>query len=154
MLTLHTKLGPGDERTPFAQLVLPYDQREKCRLRAVLSNGDEVAVFTVRGTVLRDGERMTGPEGQVVQIVAAREPTYLVRCADAHTLLRVAAGFVGSQSSEAASLVARVVLISASIVLIPNRRRRCSLRPAAVPATRSLLLLSCSRCCPRPQLRE
>src|SRR5450830_542589 len=90
MLTLHTKLGPGDERTPFAQLVLPYDQREKCRLRAVLSNGDEVAVFTVRGTVLRDGERMTGPEGQVVQIVSAREPTYKVTCADAHALLRCA----------------------------------------------------------------
>ncbi len=56
MLTLHTKLGADDDRIPFAQLVLPYDQREKCRLRAVLSNGDEVAVFTVRGTVLRDGD--------------------------------------------------------------------------------------------------
>ena len=90
MLTLHTKLAADDQRAAVAQLVLPYDQREKCRLRAVLSNGDEVAVFTVRGTVLRDGERMTGPEGQVVQIVAAREPTYLVHCADAHTLLRCA----------------------------------------------------------------
>ena len=57
MLTLHTKLGPDDERIAFAQLVLPYDQREKCRLRAVLSNGEDVAVFTVRGTVLRDGDR-------------------------------------------------------------------------------------------------
>ena len=90
MLTLHTKLAADDQRAAVAQLVLPYDQRERCRLRAVLSNGDEVAVFTVRGTVLRDGERMTGPGGQVVRIVAAREATYLVRCADAQTLLRCA----------------------------------------------------------------
>ena len=90
MLTLHTKLAAGDGRPVIAQLVLPYDQREKCRLRATLSTGEEAAVFTVRGTVLRDGELMTGPDGRVVRIVAAREPTYLVRCADAHTLLRCA----------------------------------------------------------------
>ena len=90
MLTLHTKLAATDGHAVIAQLVLPYDQREKCRLRATLSTGEEAAVFTVRGTVLRDGELMTGPDGRVVQIVAAREPTYLVRCADAHTLLRCA----------------------------------------------------------------
>jgi len=90
MLTLHTKIGAGDSRPVTAQLVLPYDQREKCRLRATLSNGEEAAVFTARGTVLRDGERLTGPDGRVVQIVAAPESTYLVRCPDAHTLLRCA----------------------------------------------------------------
>lgn len=90
MLTLHTKLTADDSHAVIAQLVLPYDQREKCRLRATLSTGEEAAVFTVRGTVLRDGELMTGPDGRVVRIVAAREPTYLVRCADAHTLLRCA----------------------------------------------------------------
>ena len=90
MLTLHTKLGPDDSRPVAAQLVLPYDQREKCRLRATLSTGEEAAIFTVRGTVLRHGDLMTGPDGLVVQIVAAPEPTYLVRCPDAHTLLRCA----------------------------------------------------------------
>src|SRR5450830_2084392 len=90
MLTLHTKLAAGDQRPIVAQLVLPYDQREKCRLRATLSTGEEAAIFTVRGTVLRDGDLMTGPDETVVQIVAAPEPTYLVRCLDAHTLLRCA----------------------------------------------------------------
>jgi urease accessory protein len=96
MLTLHTKLdraqvAPSDIA---AQLVLAYDQREKCRLRAVLSTGEEVAVFTPRGSVLRDGELLTGsPDGEdrrVFQVVAAKEATYLVRCLDAHTLLRCA----------------------------------------------------------------
>lgn len=90
MLTLHTKIDASDSRPLIAQLVLPYDLREKCRLRATLSTGEEAAIFTVRGTVLRDGERLTGPDGRVVQIVAAPEATYLVRCPDAHTLLRCA----------------------------------------------------------------
>ncbi|CAN7399615.1 urease accessory protein UreE [Pseudoduganella sp. LjRoot289] len=94
MLTLHTKLpasaGPGVAE-PVAQLVLPYELREKCRLRAVLSTGEEVGVFTVRGTVLRDGDLLTGEDRNVVvRVVAAREPTYKVTCADAHTLLRCA----------------------------------------------------------------
>jgi urease accessory protein len=88
MLTLHSKIGRAD--AVEADLVLPYELREKCRLRATLPGGEEVAVFTVRGTVLRDGDLLTGESGRVVRVVAAREPTYLVRCADAHTLLRCA----------------------------------------------------------------
>jgi len=92
MLTLHTRLTPADAAaaTVFAQLVLPYELREKCRLRAALSNGEDAAVFTVRGTVLRDGDLLKGEDGRVVQVVAAPEPTYKVTCADAHTLLRCA----------------------------------------------------------------
>ncbi|HEV7814915.1 MAG TPA: urease accessory protein UreE [Janthinobacterium sp.] len=105
MLTLHTKVAQAGAIA--AQLVLPYELREKCRLRATLSTGEEVAVFTVRGTVLRDGDLLTGDEDlhpsateerhlstgaerRVIQVVAASEPTFLVRCADAHALLRCA----------------------------------------------------------------
>ncbi|NRR29688.1 urease accessory protein UreE [Oxalobacteraceae bacterium] len=88
MLTLHTKIDHAD--TIAAQLVLPYELREKCRLRAILSTGEDVAVFTVRGTVLRDGDLLTGEDRRVVQVVAAPEATYKVTCADAHSLLRCA----------------------------------------------------------------
>src|SRR4051812_29159046 len=88
MLTLHTKIATAD--TIAGQLVLPYDQREKCRLRARLTSGEEVAVFTVRGTVLRDGDLLTGEDRRVVQVVAAEEPTYLVRCDTMHILTRCA----------------------------------------------------------------
>ncbi len=48
MLTLHTKLAAGDGRPVIAQLVLPYDQREKCRLRATLSTGEEAGALRGR----------------------------------------------------------------------------------------------------------
>lgn len=92
MLTLHTKLANLEAQSlPLhGTLVLPYELREKCRLRATMESGEEVALFTVRGTVLRDGDLLTGATGEVVRIVAAKEPTYLIRCVDAHTLLRCA----------------------------------------------------------------
>ena len=88
MLTLHTKIDRAE--TIDDRLVLPWDQREKCRLRATLASAEEVAVFTVRGTVLRDGDLLTGEDKRVVQVVAALEPTYTVHCADAHALVRCA----------------------------------------------------------------
>lgn len=88
MLTLHTKLERAE--TLDGELILPYDQREKSRLRARLSSGEEVAVLTVRGTVLRDGDLLKGDDGRVVKIVAAPEATYRVECAQPHDLLRCA----------------------------------------------------------------
>ncbi|NHZ65783.1 urease accessory protein UreE [Massilia genomosp. 1] len=75
---MHTKLAQAERIDD--ELVLGYDQREKCRLRARLASGEEVALFMVRGTVLRDGELLTGAEGRVVRVVAASEATYVVRC--------------------------------------------------------------------------
>ena len=91
MLSLHTRIAQAD--TIHDLLVLPYDQRERCRQRARLASGEEVALFLVRGTVLRDGDLLTGEGGaaaRVVRVVAAPEPTYLVRCIDATMLARCA----------------------------------------------------------------
>jgi len=88
MLTLHTKLEHAAQID--GELVLPYDLREKCRFRAHLEDGEEVGVFTVRGSVLRDGELLAGHDGRVIRIVAALEPTYTVYCATAHMLARCA----------------------------------------------------------------
>ncbi|QJE03582.1 urease accessory protein UreE [Massilia forsythiae] len=92
MPSLHTKLSPQDAAGVRVddELVLPYDARERCRLRARLASGREAALFLVRGTVLRDGDLLTGAEGLVVRVVAAAEPTYLVRCPDPVLLARCA----------------------------------------------------------------
>jgi urease accessory protein len=88
MLTLHTKIDTAE--TIDGELVLPYELREKSRLRAQLASGEEAAVFTVRGTVLRDGDLLKGDDGRVVRIVAAKEATYRVDCATPRELLRCA----------------------------------------------------------------
>jgi urease accessory protein UreE len=92
MLRLHTKLAGEaiDPKRVDGELVLSYDQRERCRLRAQLSSGEEVALFTVRGTVLRDGDLLTGEERRVIRVRAALEPVYAVHCLDVHMLARCA----------------------------------------------------------------
>jgi len=93
MLSLHTKVARADAapNLPVSELmVLTWDQLERCRQRARLASGEEVALFLARGTVLRDGDLLRGEGGRVVRVVAAPEPTYLVRCVDAAMLARCA----------------------------------------------------------------
>jgi urease accessory protein UreE len=88
MLTLHTKLEQSDDVA--GELVLTYDQREKCRLRARLASGEEVAVFTVRGSVLHDGDLLTGEDRRVIRVVAAPEAVYVIHCPTPLVLSRCA----------------------------------------------------------------
>jgi len=88
MLTLHTRINQADQIA--GELILPYELREKSRLRAALASGEEVAVFTARGTVLRNGDLLRGDDGRVVRIVAAAEATYRVTCPTQRDLLRCA----------------------------------------------------------------
>jgi urease accessory protein len=88
MLILHTIF----ERAGWVdgELVLPFHLREKSRLRAVLTNGEEVALLRPRGTVLRGGDLVGGNDGRVVRIVAEPESVYRVRHPDARGLVRCA----------------------------------------------------------------
>lgn len=88
MLTLNTKINHAD--SVFSELVLPYELRENSRLRTALPSGEEVAIFTERGTVLRNNDLLRGDDGRVVRIVSALEPTYRVTCKTPHDLLRCA----------------------------------------------------------------
>jgi urease accessory protein len=55
------------------KLTLPFELRQKSRLRARLDNGEEVALILPRGRVLRGGDRVTAADGRQVDIVAAPE---------------------------------------------------------------------------------
>lgn len=88
MLTLNTQIDYADSFS--AELVLPYEMRENSRLRTALASGEEVAIFTPRGTVLRHNDLLQGDDGRIVKIIAAHEPTYRVSCASTHDLLRCA----------------------------------------------------------------
>jgi urease accessory protein len=63
-------------------LTLPYEARQKSRLLAKLDNGADVGLFLPRGTVLRGGDLLTGPGGEVVRIESAPEPLSVARTAD------------------------------------------------------------------------
>lgn len=108
MLTLNTRIDSA--QTIYGELVLPYALREKSRQRATLRSGEEVALFTARGTVLRHGDLLQGYQSEidasvggnandsiswrdaprVVRVVAADEQTYRVACATPAGLLRCA----------------------------------------------------------------
>lgn len=72
------------------KLVLPFTDRSKSRLRAVLDTGEEMALFLPRGTVLRGGDLLVTDGGIFVEVVAAPESVLEVRADDAHALMRAA----------------------------------------------------------------
>jgi urease accessory protein len=72
------------------ELVLPFEQRQKSRLRTRLRSGEEIGLFLERGAMLRGGDCLVADDGRVVRIVAAPEDLMEVRCADAGVLARVA----------------------------------------------------------------
>lgn len=80
MLSLTKLASPGTSHQDT--LTLPYAAREKSRLLAKLDSGADVGLFLPRGTVLRGGDILTGPDGNAVLIVAAPEPLSVARAAD------------------------------------------------------------------------
>lgn len=72
------------------QLVLPFEERQKSRLRTRLKSGEEVGLFLERGGVLRGDDCLVADDGRVVRIVAAPEALLEVRCADPGLLARAA----------------------------------------------------------------
>ncbi|WP_455205634.1 urease accessory protein UreE [Kaarinaea lacus] len=63
-----------------ATLTLPFELRQKSRLRASLDNGEEVGLMLERGQVLRDGDCLRAENGLVIKLCAAPEPVSVVSC--------------------------------------------------------------------------
>ncbi len=96
MLTLKDRVPPVAQVD--AELALPYELREKSRLRATLTGGpcagQEAALFLARGTVLRGGDCLLGIDerghARLVRIVAAPEAVLEVECHDVDQFARCA----------------------------------------------------------------
>ena len=82
-VTQRTRNTPATER-----LVLPFDLRQKSRLRARVESGAEVGLFLERGIVLRGGDLLLAEDGTVIEVVAAPETVSTVRDNDPTLLLR------------------------------------------------------------------
>jgi urease accessory protein len=88
---LRTRLMRAMRDNPVrAHLVLPFEQRQKARLRARLSNGVEIGIQLARGTVLRGGDRLRGTDGTVIEVVAAPERVSTVHSRNLQELARAA----------------------------------------------------------------
>ena len=72
------------------ELLLPFEQRQKSRLRTRLESGEEIGLFLERGGVLRGGDCLVADDGRIVRVVAAPEALMEVRCADPGLLARAA----------------------------------------------------------------
>ncbi len=71
-------------------LTLPFELRQKSRLRTWLDNGVDVGLFLPRGTVLRGGDRLRTTTGLVIEVHAAPERVSTVRTEDSRLLARAA----------------------------------------------------------------
>ena len=74
--------------TSSTSLTLPFEQRQKSRLRVTLDNGNEAALILERGTVLRHGDLLRATNGQVVEVRAASETVSIGSESNAHLLSR------------------------------------------------------------------
>lgn len=72
------------------QLRLPFESRQKSRLRTRLASGEEVALLLPRGEVLRGGDLVTASDGRVIEVVAEAEKLMHVECATPLDLVRAA----------------------------------------------------------------
>ncbi|MEO6565120.1 MAG: urease accessory protein UreE [Casimicrobiaceae bacterium] len=88
MLTIRERID--DNAVAQATLVLPFHLRQKSRLLARLTSGEEVGLMLERGTVLRGGDRLRADDTRVVAVVAADEALMEARCDDATGLARCA----------------------------------------------------------------
>lgn len=72
------------------RLELPFDLRQKSRLRTALTSGEEVALMLPRGMVLRGGDWVVATDGRVIEVIAQPERVMHVRCATPMALVRAA----------------------------------------------------------------
>jgi len=75
---------------PGSRLELPFDLRQKSRLRASLASGEPVALVLARGEVLRGGDRLVASDGRVIEVVAQPERVLHIECDSPQALARAA----------------------------------------------------------------
>ncbi len=73
-----------------AQLKLPFEARQKSRLRTHLASGEDVALMLPRGEILRGGDLVVASDGRVVEIVAETEKVLHITCKTAGDVTRTA----------------------------------------------------------------
>jgi urease accessory protein len=71
-------------------LELPFELRQKSRLRTRLADGQEVALLLPRGAILRGGDLLASADGRIIEVVAQAEQVMHVECDTPEGLARAA----------------------------------------------------------------
>lgn len=93
MLEITTRLKIRRDVYPVEirdRLVLPFDLRQKSRLRTKLESGDEVGVILPGGEMLRGGDLLVASDGRVVEVIAQDEKVLQANCDSPFELARAA----------------------------------------------------------------
>ena len=72
------------------QLKLPFDLRQKTRLRTQLVSGEDAWLMLPRGGILRGGDLLLAADGRVVEVVAEAEQVLHVTCVNTSELAKAA----------------------------------------------------------------
>ncbi len=103
MLEITARLEKG-ARAPSGQLRLPFELRQKSRLRTRLVSGEEVALLLPRGEILRGGDLVAASDGRAIEVLAQPEKLLHIESAqlarvayhlgNRHVPVQVGAGFL------------------------------------------------------------
>ena len=88
MLNIQKRCAPREKFD--AELVLPFELRQKTRLRTQTTAGEEAGLFLPRGALLRDGDFLEAEDGRVVRVTARSEKVLQIGCPDPVQLARIA----------------------------------------------------------------
>ena len=73
---------------PSESLTLPFEKRQKSRLRVSLDNNQEAALILERGSIMRHGELLRADNGLIVEVRAANEEVAVIYTEDSFLLAR------------------------------------------------------------------
>ncbi|HKQ31104.1 MAG TPA: urease accessory protein UreE [Burkholderiales bacterium] len=90
MIEITVKLKRSSTVAVQGRFTLPFELRQKSRLRAKLESGEEAALLLPRGEILRGGDKVSSTDGRVFEVVAAPEKLLHVICATPTELARAA----------------------------------------------------------------
>ena len=87
LIEVRQRLAFGDVQ---ATLTLPFELRQRSRLRTSLDDGRDVALVLERGRALRGGDLLGSECGLCIEVLAGKEAVSGVRTTVAESLARVA----------------------------------------------------------------
>jgi len=134
LIKINLKLDKASDhpRAPERVLRLPFGERSKSRLRAVLDNGEDAGIFLERGSILRGGDLLLTDDGRIVEVKAAEESVSTVHTGDAllmaracyhlgnrHVALEIGAGWLRYQHDHVLDDMLRGFGLAVTVELAP-----------------------------------